>query len=272
MNKVSILINKKKLDYEGPSSYDECTTQQYLQLHRFRQRMRLDPHSQFILLRLIYDIPERYAQYFFDKTAMELLGVKDTDEQDELTAQGMLLLETCAWIFEGENPSNWIAKLMHIRNGTVVYGPQDRLADLTFEDFMYAELYYSQRQFGKLMAVLYRMRHQQTKSRMVLNPEKIEHYADGFTNMPTSIQEAIYFNYEGCRRYLATCFTHVFQQSKEKAQAQNGTWLDVAIGMAGDDPMKFNALKKENVYIVLKMLDNSLAQVEKLKENHGSNS
>jgi hypothetical protein len=271
MNTITILINKKKLSYEGPAGYDECTSQQYVQLHRFRQRVTLDAHAHFLILRLVYDIPERYAQYFFDKAAMEILGVMDEEEQDYLTAQGVALLETCQWVFDGKLPANWLIKQVFVRNGSTVYGPADKLADLTFEDFMYAELYYSQRQFGKLMAVLFRLRHTQSKSRLLLNAEKIGHYAEGFGNMPTWTQEAVYFNYEGCRQYLATCFEHVFRKSKEKSDAENGTWLDVAIGMAGDDPRKFNDLKKENAYIVLKMLDNSLAQIAKLKEN-GPNS
>ena len=86
------------------------------------------------------------------------------------------------------------------------------------------------------------------------------------------LKEAIFFNYEGCRQWLAGCFPRVFKSAGENQSEKQGNWLDVAIGMAGDDPLKFNALKKENIYIVLKMLDNSLGQIEKLKEHNGANS
>lgn len=271
MNNITILINKKKLSYEGPASYDECTSVQYQQLIRLRQRLVLDAHAQFLILRLVYDIPERYVQYFFDKDAMRILGVTDEEEQDYLTAQGVALLQTCDWVFTGEMPSKWIIKQAYIRNGSTVYGPADQLTDLTFEDFMFAELYYTQRNFGKLMAVLFRLIHRPTKSRLLLNPDRIANHAEGFSNMTSWMQEAVYFNYEGCRRYLAGCFKHVFRISSEK-NTEAGTWLDVAIGMAGDDPRKFNDLKKENMYIVLKMLDNNLAQIEKIQTQNGTNS
>lgn len=264
MNSVIIQINKKKLQYEGPSSWEECSPQQYVNLHRLREKAKLDAHAQFLLTRVVYDIPERYAQYFFDKAAMEILGVKDEDEQDFLTQQGIALIETCAWVWSGEMPSKWMIPIYRINVLLEYYGPGDHLNLLTFEDFWYAELFYSQRNFTKLMTILYRVKHSQSKSRLFLNTEKINEYANRFAGMNVPYQEAIFFNYEGCRQYLALCFPHVFEKKTETTQPA-GTWLDVAVGMAGDDPNKFNAYRKENLYIVLKMLENNLVQIEKLK-------
>lgn len=268
MNNISIIIGKKKHNYEGPSCYDECSAEQFKQLVKIREMATSNVAVIFLLFRVVYRLKERVSETFFNPRKMRKLNIVGEDEQDEVTQQGLALLQTCDWVFEGNPPEKWLIPSVQSHYFRYV-GPLDRLSDFTFEQFWYAELYYSQDNFAKMMAVLYR-EHPRFLKKKEFEGDKIDENAKYFARFE-SLKSAIYFNYEGCRRYLAVCFPHVFKSGEGKGE-KAGNWLDVAIGMAGDDPIKFNALKKENMYIVLKMLDNSLAQIEKLKTANGANS
>ncbi|WP_028521965.1 hypothetical protein [Runella limosa] len=271
MNTIAILIGKKKHSYEGPSSYDECTSRQFVQLVRLRQKAQTNAAVIFMLFRVVYGLKERISQTFFSLNKMRHLNILEEEEQDQVTEQGVALLQTCNWVFEGQAPSKWLIR--YLSSLPIRFeGPDDKLSNLTFEQFWYSELYYTQSNLAKMMAVLYCKRPIYGKKKE-FDSDKIDQNSKHFRQFEkfSELKDAIFFNYEGCRQWLATCFPHVFKSGESKSEKQ-GNWLDVAIGMAGDDPLKFNALKKENIYIVLKMLDNSLAQIEKLKEHNGANS
>lgn len=268
MNTISIIIGKKKHNYEGPSCYDECSAEQFKQLVKIREMATNNVAVIFLLFRAVYGLKERISETFFNPRKMQKLNILGEDEQDEVTQQGIALLETCNWVFDGNPPEKWLIRSLKSPFARFE-GPLDKLTNLTFEQFWYSELYYSQNSFAKMMAVLYQKQPRFGKKN-AFDSDKIDESAKYFARFE-ALKSAIYFNYEGCRRYLAVCFQHVFKSGEGKGD-KAGNWLDVAIGMAGDDPIKFNALKKENMYIVLKMLDNSLAQIEKLKTANGANS
>lgn len=274
MNTISILIGKKKHNYEGPSCYDECTRGQYVQLVGLRKKAQTNAAVIFMLFRVVYGLKERISQAFFSVEKMRRLNIYEEEEQDEVTEQGVALLGSCDWVFGGQAPSKWLVGHLWYRWRLVQFeGPADRLSNLTFEQFWYSELYYMRGDFLKMMAVLYWRKPVYGKKRG-FDSEKIEANGRHFRQFERcgELKDAIFFNYEGCRQWLAGCFPRVFKSAGENQSEKQGNWLDVAIGMAGDDPLKFNALKKENIYIVLKMLDNSLGQIEKLKEHNGANS
>lgn len=272
--KIEITVAKKSYKYNGPKNWEETEPWQYVKIFETGKVLEEKPHALFLLPQVIFQIPTSVLQFLFDKNAMRTVGIHDEEAQNEVMGQGYALLKIAQMYANSEAPHSWkVPKIKAAFLGRNYYGPGDGLGMLTFEEFWFAEAAYERNDLDGLVAVLYR-RDQYRKEGY--SEEMREKTLKDLSSLPTLKKEMIMFNYQGCRLAFSRKFKHVFPTKKiekenesepepKKTTKKSGGWLQVAIGMAGDSSVEFDALRKLNVIVALQMVENRLVKVKELK-------
>lgn len=266
--KIEITVGKKKYQFSGPKNWNETEPACYAKVFEVGQKLQEKPHALFLLPQVLYRIPVEVLQFLYDRNAMRTVGVKDEQEQEQVLMQGNALLRIAQMFTESAAPSLWkVEKLKASYIGKNFYGPGDGLAMLTFEEFWFAEAAYDDDDVDRLISILYR---KDQYRKQEFSQEITDATMAALKNLPVLTKEMIMFNYQGCRLAFAKRYKYVFPKSQQKEDApkpkkQKGGWLKVAIGMAGESSVEFDALRKLNVVVALQMLDNRLLKVKQIK-------
>ncbi len=184
------------------------------------------------------------------------------------------MLDSCKWVYSEEPPVTFVLKHINVK-GKTLEAVADRLHSLTFEDFILAESYVES-DLAKLCTILYNHRlwcgwarrgwiigEKQASTEKLTNALRREEF--------NTVRNLVAWNYAGMLNNLHRIFIHVFEKPKSDPELQMlpmappSTWLDAALNFADNDPIKFRALEKENLYVALKMIDNRIKQNKEIE-------
>lgn len=265
---ISIIVGKKQYDYSGPKSWQEADPNCYEKVFELGQILAQKPYAAFLLPQVLFKIDPSVLQFLYDRNAMRMMGVHSEHQQHSVIAQGVALLQLCEVFTQSAAPSDWkVPKLKAPNLGRNYYGPGDGLSLLTFEEFWFAEAAYERGDMDSLIGVLYRHDAHRKKT---FSTEMIDETSKALRQIPALKKEMIQFNYMGCRAAFAMQYRNVFpkptkEDSTQKQGKPKGGWLQIAIGMANDSAIEFDALAKQNVLVALQMLDNKIGKVKEFK-------
>lgn len=115
-----------------------------------------------------------------------------------------------------------------------LFAPQAKLAEMTFEQFIYIDTYYmayvrsgSREDLCRLIAYMY--------SFGEFSKELAERNVKRLKKVDTALLEAIALNYGLVRKWIAERYPLVFPVGKQSGKATNGSWPDVFDNIVGDD-------------------------------------
>jgi len=264
MQHISLTDNlrRRRFDISGPSAADELNADQLTGVMRIKQRYDNEDLQAIRISALLFSI---------DKERMQRLT----------TLQKLQLAATVEFLFE---PRCKMDKWLFNSLGSGLFGPADGLENLTFGELMHADRRLDQyretgeeRYLDELVAILMRKRKRFLFGRHaddVRSPFKeglITKQGRKIAKRLTLPEKAaIHFNYVACRSRLADFFPNLFpepdQDEPVNNPASNDNWLDVAIDLARKEHVLGNIhdIEKDNVYLVLRVLDRVIAENKKL--------
>jgi hypothetical protein len=238
-----------------------------------------------------------------------LFGVKDKYIKQRLLLQNLLQLPTM--VFEALTPEQVALDLMPLisfltEKNTLtkqllpvarlsfrgffkrLYGPKDKLRNLTFAEFIFADSYFiyycktgQEELLHKMIAVLYRERRylHELRSffgfdsgdiRTPFNEHLVGKRAGKVALLPDEVKLAILTWYRGCREALEAEYGYVFSQESDSRSGGRSGWEPVARGMSGKIFGDLNNTLQVSIHTVLAEMDDQLRADEKIKSksNH----
>jgi len=268
MRSIQIIIDQATHSFTGPSTWPEVGPEMALKLFNLVKAASTKKHLLYAVPMLLYKIPYKTMKVFFDTriAARKYKGVDPTT----LVLLGEQLLETCNWVYNEEPPVTWLLKHINVK-GKKLDAVADKLHSLTFEEFILTESYVES-DLAKLCAVLYREKisSEEQSGYDVSRREEAANLLGG--KGLNTVRNLVAWNYAGMVKNLHRVFTHVFEKPTIDPELQmllppppKTSWLDAALDFADNDPIKFHALEKENLYMALKMIDNRIKQNKEIK-------
>ncbi|RVU01080.1 hypothetical protein EOD41_10725 [Mucilaginibacter limnophilus] len=257
-------ISINDIKYQAPASWDELTAATLLRLainfhfipeHRQHQR-------DYYMVYGLFNMPEilKLPNYLKDQ-----------------------LVPLITWVYEKPLIKAWIIKKLRI-SGESYYGPKDRLANLTAEEFMFCEGAY-QRYLGSndykyldiLIAVLYQKKHWFTGNRKKYSMESAGEHERHFKGLKKYVKRAIAINYAGCRNFIIQAFPYIWKESEETTAIDAGTgtqitnWASLFHDVAGDKFGYYDEVLQTNIWLVLMDMNKKSKYNEELEEKLRSN-
>lgn len=272
MRKIEILIDGKARAFTGPSSWAEVPEPMASKLFELVKAGLTKKHLLFAVPMLIYGIPYQVMKIFIDARVAfrKYQAGDDSQNWESLTLLGEDLLASTNWVYSEQPPSTWLLNHINV-NGRNYNACSDKLHNLTFGDFIFTEDYAAKDQ-AKLCAAIYQKRGfwPGTHKRTPIVHADVEKLAAKLrAEKFNTVRMLVAWNYAGMIQHLKQVFTHVFgkpSDSIELAQqpvAATNQWMEAALEFAENDPIKFHALEKENLYVALKMINNRILQNKK---------
>jgi len=241
----SITLGTKQ--YQCPAKWEEMESYHLLVWMRIIVKEIDRTHAFALAVMLFYRIPKTV---FFRITAAQLVQLKNTLG---FLAEGNKLVK---WIIPYVKPYFWKKKY---------YGPSDRLASSSIQEFRYAEMYYlafqktkEDRFLDQLIATLYRRKGSNTLKldcREQISQLLINTNAANMQKLDKALRMAIVFNYEGCRRYIFEKYPTVFKTSSTESTSNTLPDLEGIIKtVAGGKFGTFRETEGTALYIFLNHL------------------
>lgn len=194
--------------------------------------------------------------------------------------QAVQLAASFAWLGQYTNlPTAWLVPKIETKHilARTFWGPADKLKNLIFEEFIYAEsmldAYHNKKseQFlNQFIAILYRPKGFKTDRgdiREPFNKHTVEARAKTIETVDMATKHAIVLNYLGCKSIMPTLFKSLFSANPPTSQSKSSfSWLEVAYRLADHKPSEIKAVKSANLYDVLANLDTKVKDNETLKK------
>ncbi len=188
----------------------------------------------------------------------------------------ILLHQYIAWIFEKNTLVSWLIKMVVI-DKVRLFGPNDKLKDLTGEEFMFCEAAYERwLQTGDaglmdtLFAVLYRKKGFFSGKRTAFDRDRLQAAEKRAKKVKTFVKRAVMINYAGFRNLLIQCHPHVWRQaaSNTEASGQQVTgWAGIFLELAGDKFGTYPETIKTNLWLLLADLDKKAKTAQEMEAN-----
>ena len=280
-----IRINKDHL-FSIPQSWDEMTDSQFVDVARVHYvstdviTFRLKLLFTWLEINILLKYPS--YQTIFSKKGLFPVRLKNRSVVTLTALQVSDLISTLDFLFES-NKKNNIYLVSHRVNNPFpslkhrhkeYYGPDDRLTNLIFNEFMSCENHYFEFlktkddiHLNKLLAVLFRkempdfLPHSLDYSgdrREPFNDHLVETNAKRLKAVSPVTKLAIFFFYQGCRNFIISTFTNVFNGSASKKSAFG--MLPLVDALSNGDVTKNNAIKNSLLYDVMLRLEQATIQ------------
>lgn len=250
----SIIFNKLK--YTAPSKWDEISADQLVAFAAVTLKKMKLRWAIVVLVKVMYNIPLK--EYF---------KIKDF--------QRAQIGPTIAWLFEGNKLSKWVItsfwlpEKWYSLKKTKVYGPGNKLANVTIKEFRYLELYYNAynltkkvRYLDQLIATLYRPASSATPDtdiRINIAEMDINRRAEKMARLPTKFKQAILLNYEGCRAFVIGKYPLVFKPGGAEGKKGIYDYDDMIQAVAGG---KYGTYKDTSLTLIFPFFEHMSRQIE----------
>ncbi len=146
------------------------------------------------------------------------------------------------------------------------HGPKEKLFSLVFEEYLEADNHFLAYTNGndpsdldKLVATLYR-----TGKNKVFNSEMVDAHSKKLHNLNSEIKLSVLLFYQGCRKFLAANFPHVFSSSGGASKNNYGP-LGLIDALTGDDVTKNKAVRSSFLFDVMVRLERAAVQKEEME-------
>jgi hypothetical protein len=171
----------------------------------------------------------------------------------------------------------WLIKSVKVSQITL-YGPQNRLADLTIEEFTYCEAAYerwlqSQKTefLDTLFAVLYRRQRFFGTKRLDFDADRLGKHEKRAKNVRIYIKRAIAINYAGCRNFIIDSHPFIWVPADPQDQAAVGAvhrptnWVQLVLNLSGDKFGTYQQTTKVNLWLVLADFNKKAKDIKELE-------
>lgn len=185
--------------------------------------------------------------------------------------QRFKLLQLLAFVAQTKGFNRFVIPMLKTSSGKL-YSPKPKLKGLTFEQFIFADAYfsdYSEKQdpetLAKFVAALYLPKDKP------FDESLIEANAPAIQKLETPILEGIFLNYGFLRDWLSEAYPLVFTASeqtatknKQPATGNNG-WIKIFETIVGDDIINAEKYGKTPIHNILRFLTERIKQNMKRK-------
>lgn len=264
--------------YTGPDKFEELTQEHFIQVVTIMQQSERNPSAKWGLIPLLYAIPVKVMEQLNPVQRVELLGVTDFLYDSSKLPYKQLIQKIPVQIGN--------ALTLH-----TLYGPGDGLKNLTFGEFMAAELKLESFNKGddpaaidEFCGILYRISDRQSKKktdkRIAFSEPLIARYAEKVANLPVPIKTAIMLQYHGAKKLFPRLYKYVFPQPSEEetgddaqkkaTKSSSMTWLNAAISMANNDVTKIAQIEATTLHLTLKVLNDTIKENQDLQRKLAS--
>ena len=168
-----------------------------------------------------------------------------------------------SWTYSKNTLQNWLIKSVKVGSATL-YGPQNRLADITIEEFTYTEAAYerwldSQNPLflDTLFAVLYRKKKFFIGKRVAFDADRLDKHEKRAKKVRIYIKRAVAINYAGCRNFIIDRhpFIWVPPDPNDKPTAgpahKHTNWISLVLNLSGDKFGTYQQTTKVKLWLVL---------------------
>lgn len=246
-----------------PKSWNELTSQQLERLALLFSTTK--PSAKFDLKVLFILLDVKWWQYI-EKAKIRIVLWNVTMSE---------LRKNYTFVYEKNDRTTFlpflkICKLKSV-NCQLLFPPQDRLANLTCDEFAVADdLHIKWRETKEieylhyLTAVLYT----KTKKRPDFDKNELHEKAKLFKKVPIAKLLAIEITYFGCKNNIVKRFPKAFPKANPEASAAKNKkygFGKVILSMAKGDLSKLETIKKVNIFAFLEQFEDDLIQVSKQK-------
>lgn len=252
------IINIGDQEYKSPSKWDEVTTRDLLEIATYTGSERYASFTSFFLIVSLFRIPKKLFIHLKQSQKIQLTACVD-------------------WVFTKNSLSRWLIKLVKV-GSTTLYGPQNKLSDLTAEEFMYAEAAYERWlettdtvYFDTLFAVLYRKKRFFFNKRVAFNAEKIAQYEQMAKKVRPYVKKAIAINYSGCRNLIIDRHMYIWEKAEANAKeiskkVPKTLWASIFMDAAETGVFgPWETIIKTNLWLVLSHIDKKARQFKELE-------
>jgi hypothetical protein len=269
--------NQVSLNLQVPASWNELTPDQLLRLIKIQFSYQAGHLQKLMVLKELLQVKWGVLHLFTSVQRLNLYPLLDFLEENKLTKQ---LLPKVSVKRVALRPK---IKVLLVD----LHGPEERFRNLTFEEFIYADTYFSlfashsnELFLDKLIATIYRPQREgyNPKSpaykgdiREDFNENLVEDRLHLVRLLPQAVKYAILSWYRGCRKELETIYDLVFTEPNEQ-KATEGDWGDVLLSLSGG---KFGHLEQtsgQRVHTVFKEMQRIARENEEIKRRQHQNS
>jgi hypothetical protein len=162
-----------------------------------------------------------------------------------------------------------------------LYGPADRLSNLTIDEFTYADLFYhnwstsrTSQDLNRLVAVLYRPKRnaQHLDIRKPFVKEELSQHASIVEKLPKAIKLTIAMAFQGSREKIIGRYQYVFKKGSGKGSYAPFTKIINAMSRSENQPFgDFYKTKEANIYDFFDVLDEELKTQKERERNATKN-
>jgi hypothetical protein len=254
MNKASFEVRGKQHHLQAPASWNEVSFDQLQAWLVVLQSGMSDPDKLRLAVPVFYGIRPRLLKLF-----PEFLRVQLAAELGFLSERNRL--------------DRWLAPKLKVNWLTTLYGPADKLSNLTAHEFFgYTELLYWQYKstqsvgaLDALIAVLYREKRVagvHNDIRVPLTDAGVAKRAKMVAKLPLIVKISVLFNYEGCRNFITTAHKKAFSAKGESSKKRG----DVTRAVSGGKFGNLHSTRNSNLIDFLGLLEDLIEQEENLKK------
>jgi len=232
-------------EYTAPSGWSELSAEHLLYLGMVDSLRKPADVSIYFLLAKLFKVPKDIFKKLHKSQITQLKA-------------------TLNWLMEPNTVEKWLIKSIDVF-GLKLLGPQNMLADMTAEEFMYCEGAYerwldteSPEHLDTLFAVLYRKKMLFYSKRSAFDAERLPKQEQTAKKVKTYIKKAVAINYAGCRNLIIKRHPDVWKKrddhtEKPAAPGKKGytSWAGIILDLAGDKFGTYQQTIKTEIWLVL---------------------
>lgn len=282
---IIYVIHKQPRTAWGAEKWSELNEKQFLPAVKTIFMAMKRPEAKYQIPLYCSNLPkDDYLQFNPIQSAQVLAAFDHLMLFNDLPDKWMLpKLEIPAFIPTGKEIQEEDGKktiFVKVMPTTTLYGPDDKLKNLVFEEFMYAEsMLDAYRRFKKqtyldqFIAILYRPKggnkDRTGDIREPFNKHSVDRRALAVASLDEATKFAVELNYLGCKARFPALYKSLFSEVNpdQNAGPARGSfsWLDVAHRIAEHRPSEIETLKRQNLHEVLASLNLKVKDNEALK-------
>ena len=182
---------------------------------------------------------------------LQLVGIPDEVAVSLELADWWWLWQELKWVEEIEKCDTLVIQELKLKDGTVCYGYDDDLSNISWEEFIYADTYAAEKRYSVVAGVLYRPERagysHESDRRIPFSKYGADARSQEFANLGSDWLEAIGLNYLLLRRRLTKQYPRIFSEvdpeeeeqnkrmGKRKQRPRGSNWLGLIRSMMGDN-------------------------------------
>lgn len=264
MTHLEIKKNNISYNLELASTWNELTREQLLYISErwlewkefFKYNESIQKVKALLFLKLINN-----------KSAKEIKHICDLLSEYDHEGNEVNLLAFTDFLFSKNNLTTNLLPSIKITWFKKLYGPADKLDNITLNELSYAIDYYNaynkykqEKYLNLLVCILYRQSapggDKRGDIREPLNLNTADRYLKQVSKLPDSIKQAIYIFFNGCLSHWQNKYPLVFNSGSPKSSSGNpdSSFIDLVLSMSGGKFGTFEQTKEQNASLVLKEL------------------